>query len=329
MKTKQRMRLEIKEISTEGYFEGLLSPYGNVDEGGDVVVPGAFAKTLQEQGNTRPMLWQHQTDVPIGELTLEERPEGLWCKGQLLMALPKAQEAYLLIKAKIVRGLSIGFTTVKDAVEKGVRKLLEVKLYEGSVVTFPMNLQALITTVKSGALETKDDFNEELTEIQLCDAAYQMRCALSSALGSVIWADMTREEKIAASEAIIQQFTDAYMAYIPAYLDMLTEMYGDAMETWNAKRFESKAGRKLSAATVETMKSACEQIKAGHEALVALMDGEAGDDTTLGTTKAGSPTTSKTGAATEKPEPVQDHSAISSQIDQLKGALQWNPSNRN
>src|SRR6185503_21128582 len=108
MKTKLRMRLEIKEISAEGSFEGLLSPYGNVDGGGDVVERGAYVKTLKDQGPTRPMLWQHKTDMPIGELTLEDRSEGLWCKGQLLMALPEAQKAYLLIKARIVKGLSIG-----------------------------------------------------------------------------------------------------------------------------------------------------------------------------------------------------------------------------
>src|SRR5436190_1128366 len=94
MKTKLRMRMEIKEVSAEGSFEGLLSPYGNVDGGGDVVEPGAYTKTLQEQGATRPMLWQHKTDVPIGSLTLEDRPEGLWCKGQLLMSDPDAQRAY-------------------------------------------------------------------------------------------------------------------------------------------------------------------------------------------------------------------------------------------
>ena len=132
--SKKSMKFEIKEISGEGSFEGLLSPYGNVDLTGDIVEPGAYKKTLQEHGNTVPMLWQHKTDCPIGELTLEDRPDGLWCKGQLLMALPEAQKAYLLIKAKIVKGLSIGYESVKDAIENGVRHLKEIRLYEGSLV---------------------------------------------------------------------------------------------------------------------------------------------------------------------------------------------------
>jgi hypothetical protein len=298
MKTKLRRRMEIKEISAEGTFEGILSPYTNVDEGGDTVLPGAYTKTLQEQGATRPMLWQHKSDVPIGNLTLDDRTDGLWCKGQLLMELPEAQKAYLLIKAKIVKGLSIGFEAVKENVVNGIRQLKEIKLYEGSIVTFPMNESALITSVKSRG-ETKGDFNEELTEIQLCDAGYQMRCALSTALGSLIWSDLTREEKISAAETIIQQFSDAYMAYLPMYLDMLTEIYGD-MEMWGRKRLETKAGRTISAATKSTITEAHEHMKSACDLLLALVGDEAGDGSTSSDDK----------AAKNKPEPVEDHSAV-------------------
>jgi len=308
MKTKLRMKLEIKEISAEGSFEGILSPYNNVDGGADVVLPGAYTKTLKDQGNTRPMLWQHKMDTPIGELTLEDRPDGLWCKGQLLMALPEAQKAYLLIKARIVKGLSIGFESVKDAVEGGVRKLKEIKLYEGSIVTFPMNEMALITSVKA-RLEKKDDFNEELAEIQLQDARYQLLQALSCALSSVVWADATRDEKLALSDLILQQFSDAWSNFIPDYLDMLTETYG-AMETWNQKRFEKKAGRMISAASKDTLMTACSQIKSGHDAILALAQDEADEEDA---TSKGKPTpqiTPPAQAAETKSEPVEDHSAI-------------------
>lgn len=307
----KRLRLEIKEISAEGAFEGLLSPYGNVDATGDIVEPGAYTKTLKDHGNKVPLLWQHQPSLPIGELTLEDRADGLWCKGQLLMEDSVAQRAYLFIKAKIVKGLSIGFESIRDVMENGVRRLKEIRLYEGSIVTFPANEAALITSVK-GNRERKGDFNEELTEIQLSEAGYQMRCALSCALSSVVWSNLTREEKIAATGAIIDQFRDAYMAYFPMYLDMLAEEYG-AMETWSQARFETKEGRKISAATKETIKTACEQIKSGHEALVALMAEDAGEDDTTETKSAPSPSTSLASAATPKSGPEdQLHSAIQS-----------------
>jgi HK97 family phage prohead protease len=239
--SKKWMQLEIKEISAEGSFEGLLSPYGlPADAYGDVVEPGAYTKTMREHGNTVPMLWQHKTDTPIGELTLVDRADGLWCKGQLLMALPDAQKAYLLIKARIVKGLSIGYDSVKDAIESGIRHLKEIRLWEGSVVTFPAALQALITSVKS-LREAKEDFNSELAEIQLQDMGYQMFCALRCSLGGLPWASgMTRDQKVTAAEVTLQQFSEAFLAYLPAYIDYLAEEYGQ-FETMSAPQREFKA----------------------------------------------------------------------------------------
>lgn len=317
---KKKMRLEIKEISDTGYFEGLLSSYNNVDQGADTVLPGAYTKTLQEGGDTRPMLWQHKSDIPIGLLTLEDRPEGLWCNGQLLMELAAAKDAYLLIKAKIVKGLSIGFTAIKDEVANGVRKLKEIKLWEGSIVTFPMDENALITMVKSAdgrTWEIKGDFNEELTEIQLQDAGYQMRSALSSALSSLIWSGLKKDEIISASETIIEQFATTYMAYIPAYIDMLGARYGD-LEMWAKTKFEKKSGREFSAANLKSMKTAHQKITSGNEMaaegckdLSALWDDEADEDLLEEVED-----TSKSRAAieTKKPEPVVDHSAL---VDRL------------
>src|SRR5262249_31377443 len=57
--------------------------------------------------------------------------------------------------ARIVQGLSIGFQTVKREMKDGVRQLKELKLYEGSIVTFPMNESALIETVKAKGGRTK------------------------------------------------------------------------------------------------------------------------------------------------------------------------------
>jgi len=319
MKTKQRMRLEIKEISAEGSFEGLLSPYGGPDQTGDIVERGAYTKTLQEHGNTVPMLWQHKTDTPIGELTLDDRPDGLWCKGQLLMALPDAQKAYLLVKARIVKGLSIGFESVKDAIENGIRHLKEIRLYEGSVVTFPAAEQALITSVKSkGKRETKDDFNEELNEIQLSDAGYQMRNALSQALSSLFWSGLKKDEIVTASETIIQQFSDAYMAYVPAYIDLMAEYYGD-LETWAKSRLETKSGRTISAATKTTLTTAHEHLKSATDILSALISPEAdcdpdGDDTNCDTD------TSDEKAAKHKTEPA-DHSAAQTLVEEIRSLI--------
>ena len=142
-----KMRLKNGVVS-DGSFEGLLAVYNNVDLGGDLIEPGAFTKTIKDHGNEIPLLWQHKTDEPIGMLTLTDGPAALSVKGQLLMESPVAKSAYLLMKANIVRGLSIGFDTVKDAMDGAVRHLKEIRLWEGSIVTFPMNPAAMVTTIK-------------------------------------------------------------------------------------------------------------------------------------------------------------------------------------
>jgi HK97 family phage prohead protease len=295
--------MEIKEISAEGTFEGLLSVYNNIDLGNELVEPGAFTKTIQEHGSEVPLLWQHRPDVPIGKLLLQDGPDALRVTGQLLMDLPDAQKAYLLIKAKIVKGLSIGFDTIKDAMDGAVRRLKELRLYEGSIVTFPMNELALITQVKGR--ETKDDFNSEFAEQQLQDAGYQMRIALFQALGSIILdSTLTRDEKISATEVTIQQFADAYMAFLPAYLDWLNEQYG-GMETASRNRMERKDGRRLSGATRQTLKSACDHMKNANDLLFALLEDEAEENDDAD--EAADASESK--AVNPEPEPGPSHSA--------------------
>ena len=321
MKNKFKLKMAIKEIATDGSFEGVLAVYNNIDLGGDRILPGAFAKTIKERGNQVPMLWQHKSDRPIGMLTLIDDTDALRVRGQLLMDLPDAKNAYLLIKARVVKGLSIGFDTMKDAVEKGVRQLLEIRLWEGSIVTFPMNEQALITSVKARK-EANEDFDTEYAELLLLDAAYQMWIALRSALCAIPWADLTREEKLAASNESIQQFGAAYMAMLPAYLDWLTEEYGggmDAMSHRGRTIRESKSGRKISAATKKDLSAARLHVKSADDLLIALLDSEADD------TYEGEDTSEDDKAAVKTvPEPAgkSDHSAANgSLIEQIRSSI--------
>jgi uncharacterized protein len=325
MSEKNRMRMEIKEISAEGTFEGILSPYGNVDEGGDVVDPGAYTRTLKARGNKVPLLWQHKADVPVGELTLQDKPDGLWAKGQLLMELPEAQKAYLLIKARIVKGLSIGFEAIQEIMEAGVRHLKEIKLYEGSIVTFPMNEMALITAVKGK--QDKGDFNEELSQRQMFAAFYQMQYALGDALQSAVWAEGTKEEKIALCDTILQQFTAAFKAYFPDYLDLLEESFGEA---WSKGEMSTKAGAMISSANADKIQSACQKIKSGHDELMALLEDKSGAQaTTLSSepaeTKADPGATHS--AADDVNQPAEkeakklDYQSISGALSEMKAGL--------
>jgi HK97 family phage prohead protease len=143
----QAFALEIKKLTEKGTFEGLASTYGNVDQTGDVVMQGAFTTTLQQGGIERPLLWQHRD--PIGVVKLTDSSAGLVAEGQLSLGIQLGKDAYTLLRDGVVKGLSIGFQTVKEQFVGEVRQLLSLKLFEVSLVTFPANLEATVATVKS------------------------------------------------------------------------------------------------------------------------------------------------------------------------------------
>ena len=61
----------------------------------------------------------------------------------------RGREAYALLRQGALDGLSIGFSTVKDSWDGDVRNIQEVRLWEGSLVTFPANDLARVTLVRS------------------------------------------------------------------------------------------------------------------------------------------------------------------------------------
>lgn len=143
-------------VKDDGTFSGYGSVFGNVDSYKEIVAPGAFKSSLAEiksAGDPLPVLWQHNPEQPIGGYTdLAEDERGLKVSGFLLKDdVSLAREAYALMKARVVKGLSIGYYVRKsDYDEKtSVRTLSELDLREISVVTFPANEEAQIENVKS------------------------------------------------------------------------------------------------------------------------------------------------------------------------------------
>lgn len=147
--------LDLRAIGEDGTIEGYGSVFGVQDSYGDVVAHGAFKASLaaHKAGGTMPaMLWQHDSAVPIGVWTdMSEDDKGLKIKGRLVLATEKGREAYELLKAGALNGLSIGFVaTEKSWNDKdGTRTLLGVDLWEVSLVTFPANAKARTTSIKA------------------------------------------------------------------------------------------------------------------------------------------------------------------------------------
>lgn len=150
--------LELKSLDEHGRFAGYASVFDIVDSQNDMVMPGAFTFTLEQRAGQIKLLWQHQWDEPIGIITkLFEDARGLYVEGLLLMDVARAREAHALMKAGVVKGLSIGYTPgrwVRDA-DTGVRKLQSVDLWEISLVTTPANAAAHVTVVKSDEVQLR------------------------------------------------------------------------------------------------------------------------------------------------------------------------------
>jgi HK97 family phage prohead protease len=145
--------LDTKAVSDQGAFTGYASIFGNEDQGRDIVLPGAFLKSLERRPASRvKMLRQHDTAEPIGIWTeLREDTKGLQATGQLILETAKGRETHALLRAGALDGLSIGFKSVRDRFDrtKSARLIEEADLWEISVVTFPMNPRATVSAVKS------------------------------------------------------------------------------------------------------------------------------------------------------------------------------------
>lgn len=202
-------RFEVKDVAEDGTFQGLLSVYDVLDHGGDVVEKGAFTKTLRESKGIVPLLWQHDKSEPIGLLYLEDSEKALKARGELALDLPTARKAHTLLKKGIVKGMSIGYETVKGPMENGVRRLKEIKLWEGSLVTFPMNPKAQVTSVKSD-----EDFAVALREFKksVCEARRELNAETRAEVDEVIQTLSALLKTEAAAPAVEPEFIHSQLS---------------------------------------------------------------------------------------------------------------------
>jgi len=151
-----------EEDKNYGTFEGYGSVFGNKDLGNDVIEAGAFAKSLKRRKPQNvKLLYQHKSDMPIGVFDeIKEDAHGLVVKGRLALKTQAGAEAYELLKMGALDGLSIGFRVNPKEVsydKRGNKRIIkEVDLMEVSLVTFPMNPQATVRSVKGEEISIRE-----------------------------------------------------------------------------------------------------------------------------------------------------------------------------
>ncbi len=155
------MALQFK--ADENTLEGYAATFNNVDSVNDVIVKGAFIKSLAKR---KPKFcYQHEEDELIGVIIDAYEDEiGLYIKATFANT-QCAQDARELTKIGAIEQMSIGYA-VRDSEYRsdGVRVLKEIDLYEVSLVTFPANEKARVTRVKS-LPQTERQFESFLRDV--------------------------------------------------------------------------------------------------------------------------------------------------------------------
>lgn len=150
--------LEIKAVDdAERIIEGIASTPQS-DRDGDVMEP-----TGAEFELPMPLLWQHRHDTPIGHvLAARVTPDGIWIRAQISKLTDPSpltdqiESAWAAVKARLVRGFSVGFRVEPGDVEPIRGKGNRIKRWlwlETSAVTIPANAGATIDVVKSADAE--------------------------------------------------------------------------------------------------------------------------------------------------------------------------------
>lgn len=135
----------------KGIVTGYFSNFGNVDSDGDIMAPGAYAKTIQERGpnSAQPRikhLQNHNVNMPLGNLlVLQEDTKGLYYESQV-GSHNLGQDFIKMVESGLITEHSVGFSVIKkNQIQdyegyrsnpgKGWYEITEVKLWEGSSLT--------------------------------------------------------------------------------------------------------------------------------------------------------------------------------------------------
>ena len=146
----------VKDIDQkEGIITGYFSTFGAKDSDGDIIMPGAYRKTLAENGpeaknGGRIMhLLQHDPLLPLGKpKVLKEDGYGLYFESKI-SGTSYGRDTLKLYEDGVLTEHSIGYKVIKNEPKEDANYLLELRLWEGSTVTWGANAEALVTGVKA------------------------------------------------------------------------------------------------------------------------------------------------------------------------------------
>lgn len=165
----------IKDIDTkQGIVSGYFAAFGNKDSDGDIIQPGAFAKTIAERGpkSNQPRirhLQDHDSTKAVCQIQeLSEDSFGLPYVSKA--GRHQAGQDYLLMcEDKIITEHSIGYGTIQQHYDKtaDANYLTELKLWEGSGLQgWGANPNTPVTGIKSDLIRSAEDVAEMIVLLE-------------------------------------------------------------------------------------------------------------------------------------------------------------------
>ncbi len=217
-------RAELKADSAKRQIAGHCSIFGNVDSYGDVVMPGAFAKSIAERGSVAAFFnheWvSNPAASPIGHTSLlAEDSIGL---EYVIDVAPteKGDETLALVEHGTIKASSFGFNIAQGGSERiprdeeGKRRLLEIDIFEVSPVVWPANTQADAELVKARAL-----FGEAKANLENLGYALQLLARAREIITAAIEVSVAESDGWVADVEATDEAITAFDAELSAFLD--------------------------------------------------------------------------------------------------------------
>ena len=132
--------LEVKDIDKKSRIvTGYFSTFGNLDSDGDIMMPGAFKRSIQDwgpEGKGRiKHLQNHNTNLPLGKpVVLKEDSMGLYYESKLVET-SFGTDFIKMVEGGLITEHSIGFSTIREQKTASGNEIQDVKLFEGSSLT--------------------------------------------------------------------------------------------------------------------------------------------------------------------------------------------------
>lgn len=278
----------------EGVVTAIVSVFGIVDDGDDIIHPNSFIKTLAERGHRIRVLNSHNMRsaldaigkvVSIREVGRDELPAnilarypeatgGLETVTQYMLDDEISSAIFRRIKAGVLSEYSIGFDIVQaknekmelpDGKSKVVRNIREVRLWEYSPVVFGMNPATSSVSVKGIADEQKDvdaaDVPDEQSTPLLADwlvTDIMQHCQVM--LGGMKWFGLIDETEHDMLMQLCNERIERIKTDMPLGLALRPLDNGGMMMMAGDGADEFKAGRVLSEANYSKIRQATDLL---------------------------------------------------------------------